>query len=237
MTNAEEYKRQAAEHALDSYARSGMAMGLGSGSTSTVMLHALAERLHDGRLHEIVGVPTSERTEELARRLGIPLVTLERRPELDLAIDGADEVAPGLHLIKGLGGALLREKIVAASARTFVVIADASKRVARLGERAPVPVEGVTFGRPLCERRLAALGARLDMRLTPSGSVFRTDEGNIILDCHFDGIDEPEALAAAIAAIPGVVGHGLFVGMAAAAVLSGPGGVTVLEAGDTGIPI
>lgn len=229
MTNTEDYKRQAAERALDSYARSGMALGLGSGSTATAMLHALAARLGDGRLRDIVGVPTSERTEAVARRLGIPLVSLEERPELDLAIDGADEVGPNLHLIKGLGGALLREKIVAASARTFVVIADVSKRVGRLGERAALPVEVVAFGRVLCERRLAALGAAPAVRLTPGGETFRTDEGHMILDCRFDGIDDPVGLAAAIAGIPGVVGHGLFVGMAAAAVIAGPDGITIVQ--------
>jgi ribose 5-phosphate isomerase A len=229
MSDLEIYKRRAAEQALDQYARSGMALGLGSGSTATAMLHALAERLGDGRLCDIVGVPTSERTEALARQLGIALATLAERPELDLALDGADEVAPDLNLIKGLGGALLREKIVAASARMFVVIADESKRVARLGERAPLPVEVVLFGRALCERQLAALGSRPVARLGPDGGLFRTDEGNIVLDCRFDGIDDPAAVAAAVERIPGVVGHGLFVGMAAAAVLAGPDGVSVIE--------
>jgi ribose 5-phosphate isomerase A len=193
-----------------------------------MMLHALAERLADGRLHSIVGVPTSARTEIAARQLGIPLTTLDARPELDVALDGADEIAPGLHLIKGLGGALLREKIVAASAATFVVIADVSKRVARLGERQPLPVEVVAFGRALCERHLAALGGQPVVRLVSDGTPFRTDEGNLILDCRFEGIDDPGALAQSIANIPGVTAHGLFVGMAASAVLAGPDGVLVL---------
>ncbi|MEN9938178.1 MAG: hypothetical protein RLZZ387_4757 [Chloroflexota bacterium] len=228
MTDAETLKRQAAERAL-AYVASGMRLGLGTGSTATAMLYALAERIADGRLSNIVGVPTSERTAELSRRLGIPLATLAEQPELDLAIDGADEVTPELHLIKGLGGAMLREKIVVASARRFVVVADTSKRVGRLCERAPVPVEVVAFGRPLCERRVAQLGGRPALRLRPDGQPFVTDEGNLILDCRFEPIGDPAALSAALDAIPGVVGHGLFVGMASVAVLAGPDGVTVLE--------
>jgi ribose 5-phosphate isomerase A len=227
MNTIETYKRQAAEHALDLFVRSGMVLGLGSGSTATVMLHALGERLADGRLKGIVGVPTSGRTEIAARQLGIPLTTLDARPELDVALDGADEIAPDLQLIKGLGGALLREKIVAASAATFIVIADVSKQVTRLGEQRPLPVEVLAFGRALCERRLTALGAQPVLRLAPDGAPFRTDEDNLILDCRFNGIENPGALAQAIASIPGVTGHGLFVGMASAVVLAGPDGVQV----------
>lgn len=230
MSDSDTLKRRAAERALDEFARSGMALGLGTGSTADAMLYALAERLRDGRLSGIVGVPTSERTEALGRLLGIPLATLEERPELDLAIDGADEVSPALHLIKGLGGALLREKIVAASARAFVVVADESKRVDRLGVRTPLPVEVVAFARPLCERRLLALGCAPQLRNAADGTPYRTDEGNVIIDCRFGGIDDPAGLAAALAAIPGVVGHGLFVGMATAAVLAGPAGISVLRA-------
>jgi ribose 5-phosphate isomerase A len=228
MSEVDGFKRLAAERALDTYVRSGMALGLGSGSTATAMLRVLGERLAAGALRDVVGVPTSERTERAARQLGIPLTTLDARPELDVALDGADEVAPGLHLIKGLGGALLREKIVAASAATFVVIADVSKRVARLGELRPLPVEVVAFGRALCERRLAALGCEPVLRVAADGAPFRTDEGNLILDCRFGGIDDPAELARGIESIPGVVGHGLFVRMAAAAVLAGPDGVEVL---------
>ena len=226
MMTTDEYKRQAAERALD-LVQSGMVLGLGSGSTATAMLYALAERLTDGRLRDIVGVPTSERTAALARSLGIPLTTLEQRPQLDLALDGADEVDPALTLIKGLGGALLREKIIAASARRFVVIADDSKRVSQLGTRAPLPVELVAFGLPLCQRRLTELGCRPSLRLAADGSVFRTDEGHVILDCQFERITQPYELAAAIAAIPGVAGHGLFVGMATVAILAGAQGVVV----------
>lgn len=223
MSEVERYKEQAAERALQ-HVESGMALGLGSGSTATHMIAGLARRLADRRLRDIVAVPTSEASADLARRLGIPLATLEERPQLDLAIDGADEIDPQIELIKGLGGALLREKIVAASARRLVIIADDSKLVARLGVRAPLPVEAIAFGLPLCARRLAELGAAPALRRVAGGAPFRTDEGNVILDCRFDGIADPAALGAAISAIPGVVAHGLFVGMAALAEVAGPGG-------------
>ncbi|HWQ15141.1 MAG TPA: ribose-5-phosphate isomerase RpiA [Roseiflexaceae bacterium] len=233
MADLEAYKRAAAGRAVDLVC-SGMALGLGTGSTADLMLHALAERLANGQLRDIVGVPTSERTAALARRLGIPLTTLAERPELDMALDGADEVDPALNLIKGLGGALLREKIVAAAARQFVAMVDVSKLVGRLGERAPLPVEVVPFGQPVCARRLAALGAEPVLRVGADGAAFRTDEGNVILDCRFGPIADPAALATAIDGIPGVVGHGLFVGMVAAVVLAGPQGVRVIEAGLSG---
>jgi ribose 5-phosphate isomerase A len=234
MTAADELKRRAAERALD-FVESGMALGLGSGSTATAMLHGLAARLADGRLRDVVGVPSSERTAALALQLGVPLTTLAERPELDLALDGADEIDPRLQLVKGLGGALLREKIVAASARRFVVMADSSKLVAHLGERSPVPVEVVAFGRPLCERMVAALGGTPALRVASDGTPFRTDEGHIILDCRFTAIPDPRALAMALEAIPGVVGHGLFVNMATAAVIAGPDGVRVLQQDESGV--
>jgi ribose 5-phosphate isomerase A len=227
MTDLDIYKQQAAQHALE-FVQSGMALGLGTGSTATHMLRGLAVRLRDGRLRDVVGVPTSEGTAALARELGIPLVTLEARPQLDLAIDGADEIDTALNAIKGLGGALLREKIVAASAQRFVIVGDETKLVERLGAHAPLPVEVIPFGLPLCERRLAALGCVPTLRRAADGSPFRTDEDNVILDCRFDSIDDAPALAAAISAIPGVVGHGLFLGMAALALVAGPAGVRTM---------
>ncbi len=227
MGDLDIYKQQAAEHALQ-YVQSGMALGLGTGSTAKHMLRGLAARLRDGRLRDIVGVPTSEGIAALARELGIPLVTLAERPRLDLAIDGADEIDPQLNAIKGLGGALLREKIVAASAERFVIVGDETKLVSRLGQHAPVPVEVIPFGLPLCERRLAALGSVPTLRRVDGGDPFFTDEGNVILDCRFDAIDDAPALAAAIDAIPGVVEHGLFLSMAALALVAGPGGVRTI---------
>jgi ribose 5-phosphate isomerase A len=223
------YRQRAAEHALG-YVESGMTIGLGTGSTATFMLHGLATRLADGRLQRVTGVPTSEVTAALARELGIPLTTLDRQPHLDLALDGADEIDPQLRLIKGLGGAMLREKIVAASAARFVVMAAVSKCVERLGERSPLPVEVVAFGLPLCVRRLRALGGAPALRRDRSGAPFVTDEGNLILDCNFGIIADPEALAASICAIPGVVAHGLFLGMASLAVIAGPDGIVELHA-------
>jgi ribose 5-phosphate isomerase A len=227
VTSLDIYKQQAANHALQ-YIQSGMVIGLGTGSTASRLLAPLAERLRDGRLRDIVGVPTSERTAAIARELGIPLATLAEQPRLDLAIDGADEVDPSLNLIKGLGGALLREKIVAASAERFMVIADDSKLVGQLGTRAPLPVEIVAFGLPLAARRLAELGCTPVLRRSADGSPFRTDEGHAILDCTFSGIADAVALNAAINAIPGVVEHGLFIGMASVALIAGASGVATM---------
>jgi ribose 5-phosphate isomerase A len=227
MTDLDIYKRQAAERALE-LIQSGMALGLGTGSTASHILRGLAERLRDGRLREIVGVPTSERTAALARELGVPLVTLEQRPLLDLALDGADEIDPALQLIKGLGGALLREKIVAAAAQRFVIVGDDSKLVNQLGTHAPVPVEVIAFGLPLCIRRLTEIGCTPTLRRDADGTPYRTDEGNVILDCRFSSIADPAAINAAINAIPGVVGHGLFIGMASMAIVAGTRGVIIL---------
>ncbi len=226
----EELKRQAAEAALDRV-RSGMVLGLGTGSTAKHVLYGLAERLRDGRLREIVGVPTSEATAALGRQLGIAIVTLDERPQLDLAIDGADEIDPQLNLIKGLGGAMLREKIVESSAAEFVVIADESKLVAQLGTRAPLPVEVIEFGIALATRRLADLGATPALRRRADGAPVRTDEGNLILDCAFAGIADARALNTAARAIPGVVEHGLFIDLATAAIIAGPGGIATIVRG------
>ncbi|HEU5100940.1 MAG TPA: ribose-5-phosphate isomerase RpiA [Roseiflexaceae bacterium] len=232
MADRERYKRSAAEHAL-SYIQSGMILGLGTGSTATHLLRVLAEALRDGRLRGIVGVPTSDAIAELARQLGVPTATLAQRPRLDLALDGADEIDPALNLIKGLGGALLREKIVESSAERFIVLADETKLVPQLGTRVPLPVEVVEFGLPLASRRLTELGGVPALRRQADGSPFRTDEGNIILDCRFPGIADSAALNAAINAIPSVVEHGLFVGMASVALVGGPAGVaTIVRAVD-----
>ncbi|HEX5688874.1 MAG TPA: ribose-5-phosphate isomerase RpiA [Roseiflexaceae bacterium] len=227
MTSLDIYKQQAAEHALQ-YVQSGMAIGLGSGTTAHFVTQGLGERLRDGRLREVIGVPTSEATAKLARDLGIPLATLEERPLLDLAIDGADEVDPALNLIKGLGGALLREKIVASSAQHFVVVVDETKIVEQLGTHAPLPIEVIAFGLPLCQRRLAELGGIPELRRTADGSPYRTDEGNVILDCTFHPIVDAPALSAALNAIPSVVEHGLFIGMANIVLVAGPGGVATM---------
>ena len=225
-------KRQAAEQALG-YVQSGMVLGLGTGSTARYVLEGLAARLSDGRLNDIASVPTSEATARLAQGLGLATTTLDDHPRLDLALDGADEIDPELNLIKGLGGALLREKIVAASADQFIVVGDESKLVGQLGTRAPLPVEVIAFGRALAERRLADLGCKPVLRRAAGGEPFRTDEGNIILDCHFEALTDAAVLNAAIHAIPSVVEHGLFIGMAAVAIVAGLSGVVTIVRTET----
>ena len=202
-------KAVAARRAADEV-RDGMVVGLGTGSTAAVLVAALGERVRQGL--RFIGVPTSEATARQARELGIPLATLEERPRLDLDIDGADEVDPAGDLIKGLGGALLREKIVAVASARLVIMVDESKRVGRLGEKAPVPVEVVRFGWRRTADALRALGAEPVLR-GGQGSAFVTDGGNYILDCRFPGTRDLAALAGPVKALVGVVEHGLFTGM------------------------
>lgn len=228
MTDVDARKRAAAEAAVERHVRSGMALGLGTGTTAAYVLEALAERLGRGRLRDIVGVPTSAETAARAQALGIPLAGLDRLDALDVAIDGADEIDPALDLIKGAGGAHLHEKVVASAAALFVVVADDGKLVRRLGERAALPVEVVPFARALCERRLREQGWRPELRLR-DGEPWLTDEGNHILDCRRDDWSRPAALDRELHALPGVVEHGLFLGMAGLAVVGGEEGVRVLE--------
>ena len=233
MSECEAYKRQAAERAIV-LVRPGMRLGLGTGSTARHFVDLVGAQVRKGL--RIVGVPTSEATARQARELGIPLTTLDETPELDLTVDGADEIDGALRLIKGGGGALLREKIVAASSRRMVVIADASKRVAQLGSF-PLPIELVPFGAAATIRRVeqaaAALGLAGPLTLRRrGGALFVSDGGHYILDCAFGAIADPEALAQALAFIPGVVDYGLFIGMASAAIFAGPAGVESLGALD-----
>ena len=223
-------KRLAAEKALE-FVRPGMKLGLGTGSTAAQFVDALGASVKSGLT--VVGVPTSEATRVQAERLGIPLTTLEETPELDLTVDGADELDGELNLIKGGGGALLREKIVAASSKRMIVIADASKRVAKLGAF-PLPVEVVPFGlgstRIRLEASCKALGLSGSITLRHrNGTIFVTDEGHYILDCAFGAIDDPARLAATLSLLPGVVDHGLFIGLASAAILAGASGVEILQ--------
>jgi ribose 5-phosphate isomerase A len=198
--------------AAAAYVEDGMRIGLGTGRAATAFIRALGARFA-GRSARLSCVATSEATAKLASSLGLPLVSLTDAGELDLTVDGADEVDPRLDLIKGLGGALVREKIVAASSRRLVIVVGVEKLVSRLGVVAPVPVEVLAFAMPLCRRRLAALGA--DPTLRSAGSVhFVSDNGNPIFDCAFHGIEDAATLDRAIREIPGVVGTGLFVGMA-----------------------
>jgi ribose 5-phosphate isomerase A len=203
-------KRQAAIEAA-SRVRSGMVVGLGTGSTAAFAVAEIARRLQAGEIASIVGIPTSVATQRQAEAAGIPLTTLEEHPVVDLTIDGADEVDPQGQMIKGLGGALLREKMVATASRRMVVIVDGSKLVERLGTRAPLPVEVVTFASGAHAAAIRGLGAEPVLRRTAAGDPYRTDEGHYLLDCRFpDGIGDPHAVQTALRARPGVVETGLF---------------------------
>jgi ribose 5-phosphate isomerase A len=233
LSDCEAYKRQAAERAI-ALVQPGMRLGLGTGSTARHFVDLVGAAVRKGL--RIVGVPTSEATARQARELGIPLTTLDETPELDLTVDGADEIDGALRLIKGGGGALLREKIVAASSRRLVVIVDASKRVAQLGHF-PLPIEIVPFGAASTIRRVedaaAAIGLAGPLMLRRQGdALFVSDGGHYIVDCAFGAISDPEALAQALAFIPGVVDCGLFIGLASAAIIAGPAGVETLGALD-----
>ena len=229
--NLDAQKRQAAARALE-WVKPGMRLGLGTGSTAKHFVELLAERVRSGL--DIVGVPTSESTRADAERLGVPLTTLDQTPALDLTVDGADEIAPDLSLIKGGGGALLREKIVAAASARMIVIADESKWVPVLGHF-PLPIEVVSFGLAATRRAIEAAAAAAGcagptaLRRTKDGHVFVTDSGHWILDAKLGRIADPKALADRLSTVPGVVEHGLFVGLAQAAILAGPAGIRVVE--------
>lgn len=227
MADLAQLKRQAAEAAADQV-QSGMVVGLGTGSTAVHAVRRIGALLAEGTLQRILAIPTSEETAREAERVGIPLTTLDEQPVVDLAIDGADEIDPHLNLIKGLGGALLREKVVATASRRFIVVADDRKRVDQLGSRAPVPVEVITFARRPVGEYLASLGARVIERQV-DGRTFITDEGNLILDCHFPGIEKPRELDRLIRSQPGVVEHGLFLGLATEAIIAGADGLVFLH--------
>ncbi len=207
----------------------GMLLGVGTGSTAAYLIYALAQRMQTG-LHIAGAVPTSEATAQLASNLGIPLTDLDTHPILDLAIDGADEIDDQLRLIKGGGGALLREKVVASAARRFVIIGDVTKRVTQLGLKMPLPVEVVPFAMTPVFKHLEALGAKVLLRQL-AGQTFITDNHNVILDCIFPGgIPDPSDLHARIKRIVGVVETGLFLNMTEQAIIGGPGGVSYLPA-------
>jgi ribose 5-phosphate isomerase A len=225
-------KREAARHAL-SYVESGMVLALGTGSTTAHFLDLLGQRLRSGQLIDIVGVPTSRGTTERARAAGIPLSTLEQHSRLDLAVDGADEVDPQLNLIKGLGRALLREKIVEMHCDQFVVIVDESKLVPRLGATVPLPLEVLPFGLQAHLRWLNRLGCHAVHWLEEDGSPVVTDNGNYMALCEFpEGISDPHRLARRLADRPGIIEHGLFLGMATAVVAAGESGICTLAPGD-----
>lgn len=229
--DSDSQKRAAAAAALE-FVQPGMRLGLGTGSTARHFVELLAERVRGGL--DVVGVPTSETTRSDAERLGVPLTTLDAAPELDLTIDGADEIGPDFTLIKGGGGALLREKIVAFASKSMIVIADETKWVQTLG-RFPLPIEVMPFGLAATRRAIEAAVERTGspgpamLRRGKDGHAFVTDGGHWIVDAALDRITDPISVAHALAAIPGVVEHGLFIGLARTVVLAGPQGTRVIE--------
>jgi ribose 5-phosphate isomerase A len=222
--NRQDQFKKAAAIAAASLVKNGMIVGLGTGSTAKFAVDELGRRMREEGL-QFIGIPTSEATAAQARELGIPLSTLGIHPELDLAIDGADEIVEGpLHLVKGRGGALLREKLVEASAKELIIIADDSKLVAQLGTKMPLPIEVNPFGWEATAKRISALGAKTVLR-----DGFSTDGGHIILDCDFGPIADPLALARSLDATVGVVEHGLFLGMATQAYIATADGMLHLH--------
>ncbi|MCU0584905.1 MAG: ribose-5-phosphate isomerase RpiA [Desulfobacterales bacterium] len=227
MSRQDDLKQMAAAAAVDRL-QSGMVVGLGTGSTTRFALERIAELIRAGRLERIIGIPSSIQTETAARELGIPLSGLEAHAVIDITIDGADEVDPDLNLIKGGGGALLREKVLAQASRRNIIIVDASKLSERLGTRWALPVEVVPFARAAEERFLASLGAAVALRTRNSIPVL-TDQGNLLLDARFGPITEPGRLAAQLSGRAGIVEHGLFVGLAHEVFVAGADGIRHLQ--------
>jgi ribose 5-phosphate isomerase A len=216
LTPQDEEKKLAGEASLR-YVHDEQVVGLGTGSTAKFAIEALGAKVRQGL--KIRGIPTSVRSRDLATKLGIPLTTFEEVQQIDVTIDGADEFDPQLNLIKGGGGALLREKIVASATKKLIIVTDASKQVPVLG-KFPLPVEVIKFAQALVAREITALGAKTKLRQDGTGNAYITDEGNHILDCNFGQIPDPPALALKLSQIPGVVEHGLFIGMANSVIMA-----------------
>ena len=228
---ANDQEKEAAARASLKFVKDGQVVGLGTGSTATYFIKLLGEQVKSGL--RIRGIPTSVRSRELAESLGIPLTTLDECQEIAVTVDGADEVDPQLRLIKGGGGALLREKIVASATRQMVVVADATKQVQRLG-KFPLPVEVIKFAQALVAKRISDLGAQVQLRTSADGKPFVTDENNHILDCHFGQIQNPDVLARQLSDMPGVVEHGLFIGMASVVLFARGSEIVELKAASKG---
>ena len=227
---AQQQAKLAAARAALRFVEPGMTVGLGSGSTATLFIQLLGEQEQKGM--QIRGIASSDDSERLARSLGIPITNFDQHRTIDVAVDGADEVGPGLALIKGGGGKLLREKIVASASQRFIIVADDTKLVPRLG-RFPLPVEVIRMAVPLVVERLLELGFTPVIRQAKDGSgPYSTDEGNILLDCHSSGIADPVQTAGDIRGIVGVVEHGLFLGFAERVLIAGADGVRELTAND-----
>jgi ribose 5-phosphate isomerase A len=225
---ANDQEKEAAARASLRFVRDGQVVGIGTGSTATHFIKLLGEQVKNGL--RVRGIPTSDRSRELAASLGIPLTTLDECQEIAVTVDGADEVDPQMRLIKGGGGALLREKIVASATKQLVIVADASKRVERLG-KFPLPVEVIKFAQALVAKRIRALGAEVQLRMKADGTPYLTDENNHILDCRFGEIGNADELARELSDMPGVVEHGLFIGMASVVLFARGGEIVELKRG------
>ena len=225
--NQDELKRITGERAAH-FVQNDMVVGLGTGSTVYYTLLELARRMGNEDL-EIIGIPTSKATESISQKLGIPLTTLELHPVIDLTIDGADEVDPALNLIKGLGGALLREKIVAKNSRQEIIVVDEGKMVKKLGTRSPLPVEVLPFGYLALVDIFTELGSRPVLRKLDDGTPFVTDSGNYVYDLHIDGIDDPAWLERELNNLPGVVENGLFLGMTTRVIVAENDGIKIID--------
>ena len=228
MTDAQVLKRLAAEHAVG-FVRSGMAIGLGTGSTAIFATREIANRLQRGELSGISAIATSRPVHDEAVMLGIPMMTEDLSGPLDLTIDGADEIDPALDVIKGGGGALLREKIVAEASARVIIVADESKLSSVLGTRFFLPVEVLEYGWRSQKRFIANLGAEVTLRRGPDGGMTRTDQGNLVLDCNFGPIGDAPALSRQLNARAGIITHGLFLGLATDVIVAGSGGIRHLR--------
>jgi ribose 5-phosphate isomerase A len=223
---ANDQEKEAAARASLQFVKDGQVVGLGTGSTAAYFIKLLGEKVKNGL--RVRGIPTSDRSRELAESLGIPLTTLDECQEIAVTVDGADEVDPQLRLIKGGGGAMLREKIVASATKQLVIVADATKQVPVLG-KFPLPVEVIRFAQALVAKRITALGAQVSLRMNDDGTPYVTDERNHILDCRFGQIKDADILARQLSDMPGVVEHGLFIGMASVALFARGGEIVELR--------
>jgi ribose 5-phosphate isomerase A len=228
LKKQDELKQKAAHRAVE-FVDSGMVLGLGTGSTTAFAVIRIGERLKSGELKKIIGIPTSIRTETLAAEWGIPLCGLEDQPAIDVTIDGADEVDPDLNLIKGGGGALLREKVVAQASRQNIIIVDESKLSPRLGTRWSLPVEVIPFAAKTAENFLKSQGAAVTLRLNDNGRPYQTDQNNFILDANFGEMADPNGLAAKLNERAGIVEHGLFLGLASDVIVAAENGIRHLK--------